>query len=230
MKISEIIQRVESTLVSGLPEHFRHGYISHRWIYSVLKSMRSRILIQKKNKKQQISAWNKQTITCIPLIDVNANECECYTLNVCTIKRTEKKIPEVLIGLSDYMIDSIFIENRKIDIVSKSEVKYQAYSRFTKNKTQAFFDNGYIYIINGDFLDFINITAVFNDPVEVEKYNAENACNDEEDNKCYNIYEYDFPLDDDLSDACIMMSIQEISMAFLKQNRQQEEEQQQKEE
>lgn len=226
MKVSEIIQRVESALVNGLPINMRGAYISHRWIYSVLMSMRHKILEQKSNKKQNISSWDKQTLKCIPLITVSAEECECYLLSGCTIKRTQDKIPDIITNISGYMLDSVFYYNNKIDIISRSEAKYKSYSRFTKNKPSAYIHDGYVYVLDADMLDYINITACFEDPIKVEKMNMENSCDGEaNDDCCYNIYDFEFPLDSNLSDVCVMMTIQEISMSFLKGNNQQKEEQ-----
>lgn len=231
MTIGEAIQRVESTLVSGLPAVFRGNYISHRWIYSVLKSMRSRILVQKANKRQKISSWNRQTITCVPLIEVPVEQCSCYGTGNCTIKRTEQRIPEILTGLSDYLIDNVMSGGNRIDIVGKNSVKYQSYSRFTNNSTVAFLDDGYVYVKNAGFVDYIDVTAVFDDPVEAQAFNASNSC-DSEDNTgcCENIRQMEFPIDNDLTDTCIMMTIQEMSMAFLRQNNKNNDNENEKEE
>jgi len=222
MTIREIIERVESTLVSGLPIQIRGGYISHRWIYSVLKSMRSRILIQKVNKRQNISSWNKQTLHCIALDIVPDEECLCYSSSsLCRLKRTVEKIPDILSGLSDYIIESITSNGNKIDIVNKNSVKYQTFSRFTDNKPVAFIDDGYVWIKNGSYIDHISITAVFDDPIAVVEYNNEHSCDSQSD-CCADVTTNEFPVDNDLADTCIMMAIQEISMAFLKQQNNEE--------
>lgn len=217
MTIREIIERVESTLVSGLPVQVRGGYISHRWIYSVLKSMRSRILIQKANKRQNISSWNRQTLHCIPLEVVPYDQCLCYSSGTCVIKRTVVRIPDILTGLSDYLIESVTNNGNKIDIVNRNSVKYQAYSRFTSNKPVAFIDDGYIWLKNASFIDHITVTGVFDDPVSVIEYNSQYSCDGSEANCCGDITDSEFPIDNDIADTCIMMTIQEISMAFLKQ-------------
>lgn len=217
MTIREIIERVEATLVRGLPSQVRGGFISHRWIYSVLKSMRSRILIQKAHKRQSISSWNKQTLNCIPLEAVPYDECFCYSSGNCLIKRTVIKIPDILIGLSDYLIESISNNGNKIDIVNKNSVKYQTYSRFTSNKTVAFIDNGYIWLKNASYIDYITITAVFDDPISVIDTNNLFSCSEQIVDCCSDVKDNEFPIDNDLADTCIMMTIQEISMAFLKQ-------------
>lgn len=217
MTIREIIERVESTLVNGLPVQIRGGYISHRWIYSVLKSMRSRILVQKANKRQNISSWNRQVLHCVPLEVVPEEECLCYSSNNCVIKRTTIRIPDILTGLSDYLIESVSSNGNKIDIISKNSAKYQTYSRFTGNKPSAFIDDGYVWIKNGSYIDHITITAVFDDPVDVIEYNNTYSCSDVVQTCCQDITNNEFPIDNDLADTCIMMTIQEISMAFLKQ-------------
>lgn len=222
MTIGEIIQRVESTLVSGLPAELRGSHISHRWIYSVLKSMRSRILIQKHNKRQKISSWNMQTI-CLPLENVSDDVCGCYSQGICLIKGTDR-IPDILSGLSEYMIDSVSSDGNKIDIVSMNAAKYSTYSKFTNSKPVAYIHDGRVFVKNAEYFNHIAVTAVFDDPAEAGKY----ACGGDDD-CCADIRDMQFPIDDDLADTCIMMTIQEISMAFLKQNNNGREESDEKE-
>lgn len=222
MTIGEIIQRVESTLVSGLPAELRGSYISHRWIYSVLKSMRSRILIQKRNKRQKISSWNMQTI-CLPLDIVSEDVCGCMSGSLCLIKGTER-IPDILVALSNYMITSVTSNGNKIDIIDKNAAKYNTYSRYTNSKPVAFIHDGRIFVKNAEYIDYVEVTAVFDDPAEAGRYvcGADDDC-------CADIRDSQFPIDNDLADTCIMMTIQEISMAFLKQNNNEREESNEKE-
>lgn len=229
MKVSEVIQRVESLISKGMSVSLEGGYISRRWIYNILSSYRSKLLVQKFNKKQRISSFSRQTISCLALEDVPVDECSCDGIELCTMKRTVAKIPELLLGLSEYAIESIIGNGNRIDLVRFNEAKYQKYSRFSKKKTTAWLKDGYLYFNNADYIDYVSVTALFNDPVEVERFNMEhNHCGDYDyQNRCFtNPLDIDFGLDDDMIDTCVMMAVQELSMAFLQQKQQQEQQKQ----
>lgn len=229
MKVVEIIQRVESLMAKGISVSIEGGYISRRWIYNLMVGFRAKIIGQEVNKKQKISDWNKQMLTCVELVDATLSECECISKDVCSyMKRTKNRIPEIMSGLSDYAIDSITNSTGglKIDLVKYNQSKYNRYSKYSSKKMSAFIYDGYVFLENAKHLQAINILALFEDPLEVEKFNAENdICNkDSVCADCISPLDIEFPIDNDKIDTLVMLVINEISMAFLNRNQQQKQE------
>ena len=85
MKIGEIVQRVQSLYSKGV--HSDDSRLSARHIYNKLLTVRARLISQEAKKKQKISQWNYQTISCIELIKVPAHECPCSVGNTSPSRR-----------------------------------------------------------------------------------------------------------------------------------------------
>lgn len=227
MKTGELIQRIEDLLVQGIEKSDIDMHIPRPWIYSLLVAYRSKLIGQKINKKQFVSEWCKQTLRCIPLVSVPDNECECEG-GLCTIKRTEYPVPELMAGLSDYAISRITSNGAKISLVKPNEANYIGYTRYASKKPIAYIRNGYVYVIASSFINSINITGLFEDPWEAAKWNAENTiCEGTEMNKC-DILSFDFPLDNDMADTITMLVVNEIGMGFRNLGQRQEKENEQK--
>ena len=102
MKIGEIVQRVQSLYSKGV--HSDDSRLSARHIYNKLLTVRARLISQEAKKKQKISQWNYQTISCIELIKVPAHECPCLPPIGCDMLRSKYKLPKPLSGLSDIFL------------------------------------------------------------------------------------------------------------------------------
>jgi hypothetical protein len=221
MTVGEIIQRVESLLSKGIATSLPGG-ISRRWIYSMARTYRSKIIAQKANKKQFMSDWMMRTLYCVKLVDANASSCDCLP-SLCSVRRTEREIPEIMSDLSGYAIRRITntTGNINIQLCGRNDFKYRAMSKYSKGGVYCYADGGYLYFMNADNLDAVNITALFDDPVEVDAFNKMySMCSKGDDNdKCANPLESDFGIDDDMADTIVKLCVQEISAAFLRQDR-----------
>lgn len=209
MRIGEIIQRIEAALTKSVKKSDFMSYIPRPWIYNIIVSARSRLIGQKINKKQFIPSFNKQTLTCIPLVKVNDNDCDCDG-GVCKILRTEDKLPDIMSGLSDYSIENINSNGVKIPLVKPNHAKYSGYSKYTGTMQCAYIQNGYLYVKGINFGSNVNITALFEDPVEAVKWNNRNTtCKDSISNIC-DIMGFEFPIDNDMVDIVVALAINEI--------------------
>lgn len=212
MKVKEIIQRIQSLYSKGVDSDDTR--LSSRHIYNKIKTVRARLISQEAKKKQKISAWNYQTISCIELIKVEAHECPCLPPLGCKILRSKFKLPSPLTGLSGDLIKSIHTIDRsiKIDEMSMTAMKYQKGNKYSKAKITYFIENEYLYISTPTTLKVIAMTALFEDPIEARKYQG--LCECEDCDTCVDYLEEDFPIDNDLIDALIELSLNEIVVMF----------------
>ena len=213
MKVKEIIQRIQSLYSKGVNSDDTR--LSNRHIYNKIVTIRSRLISQEVKKKQRISAWNYQTIPCIELIKVDKHECPCIPPIGCQILRSKYKLPSPLTGLSGDLIKSVHTIDRglKIDEMSMTAMKYQKGNKYSKAKITYFIENEYLYISTPANLKVVAMTALFEDPLQARMYKG--LCDDCEDCvKCIDYLEEDFPIDNDLIDTLIEMSLNEIVVMF----------------
>ena len=77
MKIGEIVTRIQSLYSKGVASD--DSRLSNRLIYNKMLTVRSRLVVEQAKKKQRISRWNYQTISCIELIEVSTADLPLYT-------------------------------------------------------------------------------------------------------------------------------------------------------
>src|SRR5690606_36994715 len=118
-----------------------------------------------------------QTLSCVEVIDVDQSEC-CDIKTGCYIKRTKEKIPRIL-SLSDgELIDKVgpaVTVSIPFTIIPYRRAEFWSSSRYNKNKIAAFLNNGYMYFIAKDNIQFkmlerVSIRAVFVNPMEVASF------------------------------------------------------------
>lgn len=64
------------------------------------------------------------------------------------------------------------LNGREIQLVPQGRSKWQKYKQYTSNDTIAYLKNQYLYIENGDILEYVVIRGIFEIPVEVEEINS----------------------------------------------------------
>jgi hypothetical protein len=133
---------------------------------------RSKFISQAIQKGQELSDVWIQNITCLELIQVDESEC-CEVTTGCTVLRTVLQIPETVEVRANNMIIAVTKPNG--DIIARTNIvesKYARFSKYTKKKARWFLRNKYIYIINEDFLESINISAIFESPSDLSLYTS----------------------------------------------------------
>lgn len=213
MKVKEIIQRIQSMYSKGVNSD--DSRLANRHIYNKIVTVRAKLISQEAKKKQKISAWNYQTIPCIELIKVNTHECPCIPPIGCQILRSKFKLPMPLSGLSGDLIKSVHTIDRsiKIDEMSVTAIKYQKGNKYSRAKITYFIENEFLYISTPANLKVVSMTALFEDPLEVNKYQG--LCDDcKECTQCMDYLEQEFPIDNDLVDTLIEMSFNEVVITF----------------
>lgn len=213
MKVNEIIQRVQSLYSKGVASD--DSRLSNRHIYNKLLTVRARLISQEAKKKQKISQWNYQSIPCMQLVKVPTSECPCLPPTGCEILRSKYKIPKPLSGLSGNLIQSVTTIDRSIKIneITLNAIKSLGGNKYSKATLRFFIENGYLYISTPTNIEYIKVIGLFEDPIEVKQY--ENYCEEcKECDSCIDYGEEEFPIDDDMLDTLLELTIQELVILF----------------
>lgn len=213
MITSEIIQRVQSLYSKGVQSD--DSRLTPRHIYNKLLTVRSKLVSQKAKKHQKINQWNYQTIPCVEMIKAQKYECPCIPPLGCDIYRSKEKLPKPLTNLQTHLLDSVTTIDGSIvyNEIGWVEAKYKSSNRYTSNKPDYFIRNEYLYVIQKKGASVIAVTGLFEDPYEV--YIFPSVCDDcEECNTCSSPLDLEFPIDDDMIDTLIEMSLQELVIGF----------------
>ena len=171
MIIKVIAQRVQSLYSKGVQSD--DSRLSTRHIYNTLLGFRSRLLIQKINKRQPVSQWVYQTLNCVELVKAKPYECPCLPPVGCTIMKTKYPLPQPLTGLMEgHMIQSVTSLDGSV-IYSETtweQKKYKKGSKYTADKPDFYIRDGYLFITTKKGPKAITITGLFQDPLEVYAY------------------------------------------------------------
>lgn len=213
MNNSELIQRLSSLYSKGAPSDDTR--LSKRHIYNKLLSVRSRLIFQKINKKQKINQWSYQTIPCIELIEAPIHECPCIPSR-CKILRSKYKLPKALSSLDRHIIQSVTTLDGQENLSETSfELeKYSKGNKYTSKKPHYYIRNEYLYITDMKALEVITLTGLFDDPLEVNNFPSfcpEVNCSDCD---CISFLDLEFPIDSDLIDPMIELSLKELIEIF----------------
>jgi len=153
----------------GNPNEFK---ITDDQILFWVEEVRSQLISQSLAKKDDINDSWIQYLPCIELELVDNSTC-CEVSSDCKILKSKKKIPATIDTWKDNWIVSVTTPLG--EIISKSNPfrsKYQNYSKFGKLKKSWYLKDDYLYIINDDFLELVEIAALFERPSELENYTS----------------------------------------------------------
>lgn len=166
----QLIADIRNIATSGSnPVDFR---IEDKQILFWVNEIRAMLISQSLQKRPDISDVWLQDITCLELVEVDKSEC-CEITTNCKILRTVRQIPEPIESNGQDLI--IRVESIIGDIISKTtafESKYVGFGKYTKNKGRWYLKNNYLYIINEQYIDKINVTGVFENPADLIAYTA----------------------------------------------------------
>lgn len=199
-KISELIYDVRE----GLREFSDDSEFDDRYIIYLYGLKRAKYLRQLMNNYQKTTDNSVLQTFCIPMIEVNANECS-VDVDCDKILRSENKIPKPLDLHTKPAITKIKptnITSVPFNFVSKDRIPYISDATF-KDAMYAFLDpNGYIYVYSTKdtrLMDCLTVTGVFEDPMEMKNYY--NCCNcSDTATVCYDEDTTDYPLQAHLID------------------------------
>ena len=219
MLIKELIQRVLSLYSKGV--HSDDSRLTHRHIYNKLLTVRAKLVSLEAKKKRKINQWNYQTLPCVELIKVPIHECPCLPPVGCEILRTKYKIPKPITGVSNHLIQSV--TSLDGSVIYKETLwdkkKYQKGNKYTQFAPDYFIRNEYLYITYKNGPKIIQITGIFNDPLQATdfpSYCPSTPCVTGNCEDCKSFLDKDFPIENDMIEDLITISVEELVILFSK--------------
>jgi hypothetical protein len=203
MIIKQVIQGFRDVIADRTSKVSDDTSYSDRLIYHYLKMCRSRLLYEKfVSSKRPIHKFATQTLECVPLCEIDQNECPCRPAKGCIFLRTESPLPETIL-ITDVragLIEFNYVKWEDIEGVMNSRHSFDRkevfYSLRTKN------DGTYLYIHNNHFLESIDVEAMFDEPLDVHRYDT---CKKD---PCLKAKEVDFPFDSSLMGILYQMAFE----------------------
>lgn len=151
----------------GNPNEFK---ISDEQILFWVEEVRSQLISQSLGKKDDINDSWIQYIPCVELELVDSAEC-CDVTSDCKVLKSKKRIPSTIDTWKDNWIVSVTTPLG--EIISKSnpfKSKYQKYNKFTSKSKSWYLKNDYLYIINDEFLELVEIAGLFETPSDLKSF------------------------------------------------------------
>lgn len=182
----------------ALNEYTDDSSISNRYIEYLYQVKRAKYIRQDLDNTNRSVDSNLIQTFCAPLELVSTDVCG-FNTGCDTILRTKFKIPTTIALSTKQSLTSIrpatmldrpfnFIDRQRFDNIKGSPFKNSLYS---------FLDGGYIYVYsaNEDFkhLECVQISGVFADPLELEKFPKCCKC-DANDDPCFDRATMDYPI------------------------------------
>ena len=216
MTVNDLISRVRSLYNKGPASN--DSRLSTRHIYSKLKSSRNLLLRREADKKRRMSDWNVQTIQCIKLNLVDPTDCPCVVPAGCKMLKTVCKIPNPLQTILGSTISSITTLDGSTVFGSTNWLRkrYKSGDKYTSEIADYFIRDEYLWITHNKRLEWVTVSAIFEDPIEVElfPYNSDCSCGCAETDCCPYPPDLEFPVDSNLVDAIVQMAAQELVQLF----------------
>lgn len=149
------------------PNEFK---ISDEQIHWWCDEIRAVLISQSLAKKDDVNDTWLQTISCLELEQADEAEC-CLAETGCYVLKSVKKIPATIDTWKNNWIASVTTASG--EPISKSNRyanRYQKYNKYTGNKRYYYLKNDYLYIVNDQVLEFVNVTALFQSPSDLADY------------------------------------------------------------
>jgi len=214
MKINEAISRLRVILKNGIASD--DNTLSNRFLYSILKTLRTKRIRQKLDSYLYLSPFYFLTIDCLPLELGKFADCPCFT-NDCYILRSKYKLPKIMSTRNKLAIKAVNTLNG--DILSESsptKEEYKKYTRTKKNELSYFIHNNYLFIKGSTTLKVVSITAIFENPLDLASITAVDCNGTPLAITCFNPTTQDFPIDEDLFDDVENMALEKLMKTMIK--------------
>lgn len=169
MTIKELIYNYRGLLKIARPDDLT---ISDRQLEFDIDYLREKLIVQQLQKGRSISSNIKQDLGQVAVQKVDANDGALVTGK--NIFRTVNKVPKPIeldqLDLFTYVggLD----KQSPFTYKTKSNAKWNKYSKYSSKTPLAYYSNEYIYITDcaNPLLKYINIEGVFANPREVHKF------------------------------------------------------------
>lgn len=208
MKINEAISRLRVLLENGIASD--DNQLSNRFLYSILKTLRTKRIRQKLDSILYLSPFYYNTIDCLPLELGKFADCPCFT-NDCFILRSKYKLPKVMSTRNKLAIKSITtIQGKSLYETTPTKDEYKKYTNTKKEGLFYFIHNGYLFVTGSTTLKVVTFTAIFENPLDLAGINACDTDGNNLPGVCFDPKSQDFPIDEDLFDDIEDMALEKL--------------------
>lgn len=151
----------------GNPNEFK---IPTQQIAYWIEQTRSILISQSLNKKDDINDSWIQYIPCVEMQQADASEC-CDVASGCFLLKSVKRLPSTIDSWRDNWLVSVStIDGNMISKSNPIKSKYQQYNKYTSNKRVWYVKNDYLYILNDQFLELVEVAGLFETPSDLKRF------------------------------------------------------------
>ena len=178
----------------SLREYVDDSNVDNRYIQYLINNKRAKLLGQDLNRQNTIIDEGMKQTFCLNLQRVNALECG-VDMGCKYVYRTERAIPEPM-DLKNKpaitRVSSVNIIDKPFTMTNRERAVYQSQSAFNTIPAVFYHTDKYLYLIGDEsalkLLKKINITGVFENPLELIDYTMESG------EACYDVGSFDYPI------------------------------------
>lgn len=175
MKVNQLISDIRNIASSGSnPIEFK---IEDAQILFWCNEIRSTLISQAIQKKQDISDVWIQWIHCLEMEQVDKSEC-CEIQTNCYILRSVQELPNTIETFGDNSIIRVMTPTGKIISKSTGFEAQWSYGKYTKEQPKWFIKNKRLYITNEEFIKWVDVALLAENPSDLAGFNncAGTAC------------------------------------------------------
>lgn len=209
MIINEHISHLQSMVNHGNPSDDNRLEDEH--VYHLMKMYRSRLIHDKQNKFYKLSPFSYQTIACLPLIQEELNDCDCFETG-CLVLKSKCDIPKTLSYRNNTILKITSIDGRTIPVTSITKETYKKYRKTSINKFGWFIHNNKLIVVGDLRLKVVTLTGIFEDPLALKDVCS---CDDGAISApCFDPLEDDFPIDIELVPIMYKLILEDLGLMY----------------
>ena len=207
MQNREVISRIKKFF----KEVNADSLFTNKLAYSILLPI-SKLLIKRDSERLKILSQSSlfKPLKCVKVIEAPAIDPCCGIKSLCTVYRTEKRLPKIYTDPSGPIIrDVLTIDgSQSLTYIEPQEferIKNNPWNKSKKKSKYYFYSDGYLYFPNGGY-KMVEIIAFWE-----ENINGWNECNKSTDNNdCISFLDQDFNIPGYLEEALFQMAEEKI--------------------
>ncbi len=135
-----------------------------------IEQIRSQLISQSLVRKDDINDSWIQYIPCVELSLVDASEC-CSAPSGCMVLKSVKQLPSTIDSWKDNWIVSVStIDGNMLSKSNPIKAKYNQYNKYTNNTNSWYVKNDYLYVINNEFLELVEVAGLFESPSDLKRF------------------------------------------------------------
>jgi hypothetical protein len=165
---NKIVYNIKNIASSGpSSDDFR---ISNRQILHWYNGVRSMLISQAIQKRQDLTDEWIQTIPCIDLEQVDKSTCSDITTD-CYILKSVLAIPQTVeTDYNNSLISVTGMDGNPLSKINQFRANNIQYNKYTGNRNGWYTKDTFLYIINNEELTNVSGNGLFDDPTELENF------------------------------------------------------------